>query len=53
MDVFELFGGISGIDFIEFEKSDVMRHRLVMEIVAAYERDAEKKQRINGDSKPI
>ncbi|MBC8124452.1 MAG: PhoH family protein, partial [Candidatus Kapabacteria bacterium] len=52
MDVFELFGGISGIEFIEFEKSDVMRHRLVMEIVAAYERDAEKKQRINGDNKP-
>lgn len=50
LDVFTLFGGISGIDFIEFEKSDVVRHRLVMEIVAAYERDAERKERASGNS---
>ncbi|MCX6139926.1 MAG: PhoH family protein, partial [Candidatus Kapabacteria bacterium] len=43
-------GDITQIDiFIEFEKSDVMRHRLVMEIVAAYERDADRREKLNGD----
>jgi phosphate starvation-inducible PhoH-like protein len=40
LDVFRLFQGIKGIEFVEFEKSDVVRHRLVAEIVEAYERDA-------------
>ncbi len=37
--VHQLFAGIHGIDFVEFEKADVVRHRLVAEIVDAYERD--------------
>ncbi|MFZ9870246.1 MAG: PhoH family protein [Candidatus Kapaibacteriota bacterium] len=37
--VHQLFSGIQGIDFVEFEKADVVRHRLVAEIVEAYERD--------------
>lgn len=37
--VHHLFSGIQGIDFVEFEKADVVRHRLVAEIVDAYERD--------------
>ncbi|NQW28930.1 MAG: PhoH family protein [Ignavibacteria bacterium] len=39
VNVFQLFQNIRGIEFVEFDKSDVVRHRLVMEIVAAYERD--------------
>lgn len=42
-NVFGLFKNIKGIEFVEFEKADVVRHRLVMEIVAAYERDAIRK----------
>ncbi len=42
LDVFRLFQGIRGIEFVEFEKSDVVRHRLVAEIVEAYERDAQR-----------
>jgi phosphate starvation-inducible protein PhoH and related proteins len=38
MGVQRLFAGIQGIDFLEFEKSDVVRHRLVAEIISAYER---------------
>jgi len=34
-----LFDGIKGIEFVQFDKSDVMRHRLVMEIINAYELD--------------
>jgi len=43
LDVYRLFQGIQGIEFVEFEKSDVVRHRLVAEIVEAYERDAQRK----------
>ncbi len=42
-NVFGLFKNIKGIEFVEFDKADVVRHRLVMEIVAAYERDAIRK----------
>ena len=42
MDVYRLFSGIKGIDFVEFEKHDVVRHRLVAEIVSAYEREQER-----------
>lgn len=41
MDVHRLFSGIQGIDFVEFEKNDVVRHRLVAEIISAYERDSD------------
>ncbi|MCO6467200.1 MAG: PhoH family protein [Bradyrhizobiaceae bacterium] len=44
MDVARLFGGISGIEFVEFGKVDVVRHRLVAEIVSAYERFDEQAQ---------
>ena len=30
--------GIKGIDFIEFDYSDVVRHRLVQRIIEAYEK---------------
>jgi phosphate starvation-inducible PhoH-like protein len=34
----EILKGIQGIKFIEFSRSDVVRHELVQEIVKAYER---------------
>ncbi len=33
-----ILSGIDGIDFVYFSKKDVVRHRLVMEIIAAYEK---------------
>lgn len=41
-DVFQLFSGIDGIEFVEFGKVDVVRHRLVAEIVSAYEKQDER-----------
>jgi phosphate starvation-inducible PhoH-like protein len=38
--------GIDGIQFVFFSKQDVVRHRLVQEIIRAYEElDARKKDR--------
>ncbi len=34
----EILQGIEGVGFIYFEKSDVVRHRLVKEIISAYEK---------------
>lgn len=39
LDVFRLFREIEGIAFVEFDKRDVVRHRLVAEIIGAYEKD--------------
>lgn len=43
LDVFQLFRDIKGIEFVEFGKADVVRHRIVAEIISAYERDAERR----------
>ena len=37
--VHQLFGHIDGIDFIEFDRVDVVRHRLVADIAEAYDRE--------------
>jgi phosphate starvation-inducible PhoH-like protein len=50
LDVSRLFAGIQGIDFCAFEKSDVVRHRLVAEIVAAYEREAQQREQSTQES---
>jgi phosphate starvation-inducible PhoH-like protein len=50
LDVTRLFAGIQGIDFCAFEKSDVVRHRLVAEIVAAYEREAQQREHASQES---
>src|SRR5690606_19253456 len=34
----EILEGVEGIDFIYFDKGDVVRHRLVKDIIEAYER---------------
>ncbi|NQV72336.1 PhoH family protein [bacterium] len=46
----EILDGIEGIDFVYFDQGDVLRHRLVKEIINAYSRfyDEEK----NGNDKP-
>jgi phosphate starvation-inducible PhoH-like protein len=42
--------GIKGMSFINFSREDVVRHKLVMKIIAAYEKaDAEKKAKILKD----
>ncbi len=40
-----ILGGIDGIQLVFFTKSDVVRHRLVQEIIRAYEELEEQKQR--------
>lgn len=37
----DILEGIDGIAFVDFDRGDVVRHRLVMDIIEAYERSAE------------
>lgn len=39
LEVEEILGGIDGIDFVYLDAKDVIRHRLVKDIIRAYERD--------------
>jgi len=43
-----ILGGIDGIQFVYFTKSDVVRHRLVQDIIRAYEELEKQKQRNQG-----
>ncbi|MFN3595733.1 MAG: PhoH family protein [Rubricoccaceae bacterium] len=36
----EILEGVEGIDFVDFDKADVVRHKLVKDIIDAYERYA-------------
>jgi phosphate starvation-inducible PhoH-like protein len=36
--------GVEGIDFIEFDKGDVVRHRLVKDIIEAYEKHTDEQE---------
>lgn len=49
LDVHRLFQDIKGIEFLEFDKVDVVRHRLVAEIISAYERDDERRRELRND----
>jgi phosphate starvation-inducible PhoH-like protein len=40
IEVRKILSNVPGISFVEFEKSDVIRHRLVADIIDAYEREA-------------
>ncbi len=42
VEALEILAGIKGISFIRFSKKDVVRHRLVREIIAAYDRREQK-----------
>ena len=34
----DILEGVDGIGFVDFDKEDVVRHKLVKDIIAAYER---------------
>ncbi|MDR2841042.1 MAG: PhoH family protein, partial [Paludibacter sp.] len=46
IDALETLKNIKGIVKIEFDKSDIVRHKLVQKIVAAYEKNDKRKERI-------
>ncbi|MDH4328399.1 MAG: PhoH family protein, partial [Nitrospira sp.] len=48
IDVKEILRGINGIEFVYFDERDVVRHRLVQDIIKAYDRRTEM---IGGDSR--
>ncbi len=50
-EAFKILKGIKGIEFIEFDTSDIIRHRLVKDIVKAYERHQERKEKERTESK--
>ncbi|RUT77682.1 PhoH family protein [Ancylomarina longa] len=44
VQAFRILRKIKGIAMVEFDSSDIIRHRLVKEIVAAYEKEEEKQE---------
>ncbi|PID89038.1 MAG: hypothetical protein CSB01_04125 [Bacteroidia bacterium] len=46
VQAFRILKGIKGIAMVEFDSSDIIRHRLVKEIVAAYEKYETKQEEI-------
>lgn len=53
IQAFRILRGIKGIAMVEFDSSDIIRHRLVKEIVAAYEKEDEKTGKEEGREKRI
>ena len=45
----KILQNINGIEFVYFEKKDIVRHRLVAEIINAYENDLKRQNSSNGD----
>ena len=45
IQAFRILKDIKGIAMVEFDKSDIIRHRLVKEIVSAYEIEDEKQEK--------
>jgi phosphate starvation-inducible PhoH-like protein len=43
--VTEILSGVEDVEFVHFGGEDVVRHRLVQRIVAAYTRHAENRER--------
>lgn len=43
LDVQHILQGIPGIEFVYFDKGDVVRHKLVMDIIDAYERSQQQR----------
>ncbi|MCX7936289.1 MAG: PhoH family protein [Chlorobi bacterium] len=52
LDVQEVLRGIEGIEFVYFDKSDVVRHKLVMDIIDAYER-SQRQQQSSSSEQPL
>lgn len=44
VEVQHILGGVEGIAFVYFDREDVVRHRLVKDIIEAYERFAQREQ---------
>jgi phosphate starvation-inducible PhoH-like protein len=51
IQAFRILRGIKGIAMVEFDSSDIIRHRLVKEIVAAYEKEDEKQEKKREEKK--
>jgi phosphate starvation-inducible PhoH-like protein len=49
----EILAGIAGIEFVFFSKMDVVRHKLVQNIIQAYEAAELLKERKNGNGAPV
>lgn len=52
IDVQRVLQNIPGIGFLYFDKHDVVRHRLVTDIINAYARTAEQKEQRNRERRP-
>ncbi len=48
----QILEGISGIQFVRLDKTDVVRHALVARIIEAYERDDQRRALSTDDSEP-
>ncbi len=48
IDAMSILRNIDGVARVNFDKSDIVRHKLVQRIVEAYEKDAEKKNNHHG-----
>lgn len=44
IEAMRILGNVDGIAFVNLDKSDIVRHRLVSQIVAAYEKEAQRKK---------
>ena len=44
IEAMRILGNVDGIAFVNIDKSDIVRHRLVSQIVAAYEKESQRKK---------
>lgn len=44
IEAMRILGNVDGIAFVNLDKSDIVRHRLVSQIVAAYEKESQRKR---------
>lgn len=44
IEAMHILGNVDGIAFVNLDKSDIVRHRLVSQIVAAYEKESQRKK---------
>ncbi len=47
-----ILNGVKGIGHIEFDKGDIVRHKLVQRIVEAYEKEDKREKKLRLDKKP-
>jgi phosphate starvation-inducible PhoH-like protein len=52
IQAFRILRKIDGIAMVEFDSSDIIRHRLVKEIVAAYEKEDERQEQQRKEDRP-